>query len=135
MFLSAISRFTSKRLNRPNLDEDLLCYILFRWGGNRVPAFAVWLGKIKPGSKTHDIVGGLDLMATFASVAGVTLPNKDREGQPIWQNSQERYDVFMTNWTEHTWTLVSISDAIDQLMKTYVKYPPANCKALRMPAQ
>ena len=28
-------------------------------------------------------MGGLDLMATFASVAGVKLPDKDREGQPI----------------------------------------------------
>jgi arylsulfatase A-like enzyme len=176
-----------------------------REGGNRVPAIAVWPGKIKPDSKTHDVVGGLDLMATFASVAGVSLPDKDREGQPmmfdsydmskllqgtgksertnwfyftenelspgaarvgnykavfnlrgdngqptgglavdtnlgwkgetkyvatvpqvfdLWQDPQERYDVFMTNWTEHTWTMVSISDAIEELMKTYVKYPP-----------
>jgi len=176
-----------------------------REGGNRVPAIAVWPGKIKPGSKTHDIVGGLDLMATFAAIAGVTLPDKDRDGQPmvfdsydmtplllgtgkcertswfyftenelspgaarvgnykavfnlrgdngqptgglavdtnlgwkgevkyvatvpqvfdLWQDPQERYDVFMTNWTEHTWTMVSISDAIETLMKTYVKYPP-----------
>ena len=41
-----------------------------REGGNRVPAIAVWPGKIKPGSKNHEIIGGLDLMATFASVAG-----------------------------------------------------------------
>lgn len=176
-----------------------------REGGNRVPAFAVWPGKIKPGSKTHDIVGGLDIMATFAALAGVKLPDKDRDGQPmvfdsydmsplllgtgkcertswfyftenelspgaarvgnykavfnlrgdngqptgalavdtnlgwkgaekyvatvpqvfdLWQDPQERYDVFMTNWTEHTWTMVSISDAIEQLMKTYVQYPP-----------
>jgi arylsulfatase len=176
-----------------------------REGGNRVPAFAVWPGKIKPGSKTHDVVGGLDLMATFASLAGLSLPDKDRDGQPmifdsydmselmqgtgkcertnwfyftenelspgaarvgnykavfnlrgdngqptgglavdtnlgwkgetkyvatvpqvfdLWQDPQERYDVFMTNWTEHTWTMVSISDAIEELMKTYVKYPP-----------
>ena len=40
-----------------------------REGGNRVPAIAVWPGKIKPGSKNHEIIGGLDLMATFASVA------------------------------------------------------------------
>ena len=37
----------------------------------------------QPGSKNHEIVGGLDLMATFASVAGVKLPENDREGQPI----------------------------------------------------
>jgi len=176
-----------------------------REGGNRVPAIAVWPGKTKPGSKNHDIVGGLDLMATFASVAGVALPDKDREGQPmmfdsydmspilrgtgksertswfyftenelspgaarvgnykavfnlrgdngaltgglavdsnlgwkgatsyvatvpqvfdLWQDPQERYDIFMNNYTERTWTMVTIADAIKGLMKTYVQYPP-----------
>ena len=42
-----------------------------REGGNRVPAIAWWPGKIKAGAKNHDIVGGLDLMATFAAVGGV----------------------------------------------------------------
>ena len=42
-----------------------------REGGNRVPAIAWMPGKIKAGTKNHDIVGGLDLMATFAAVAGV----------------------------------------------------------------
>jgi arylsulfatase A-like enzyme len=176
-----------------------------REGGNRVPAIAVWPGKIKAGVRNHDIVGGLDLMATFASVAGIELPKEDREGKPIifdsyditpvlfgtgkdprttwfyftedelspgavragnykavynlrgddgqatgalavdtnlgwkgpdkyvatvpqvfdlWQDPQERYDVFMTNWTEHTWTLVTFNQAVADLMKTYVKYPP-----------
>jgi len=176
-----------------------------REGGNRVPAIAVMPGKIKPGSRNHDILGGLDLMATFASVAGVKLPDKDREGQPIifdsydmspvlfgtgksernswfyftenelspgaarvgnykavfnlrgddgqatgglavdsnlgwkgadkyvatvpqvfdlWQDPQERYDVFMNNYTERTWTLVTINQAVKDLVKTYIKYPP-----------
>ena len=176
-----------------------------REGGNLVPAIAVWPGKIKPGVRNHDILGGLDLMATFASVAGVKLPEKDREGLPIifdsydmspvlfgtgkcardswfyftedeltpgaarvgnykavfnlrgddgqytgglavdtnlgwkgpdkyvatvpqifdlWQDPQERYDLFMTNWTERTWTLVTFNQAIGELMKTYAKYPP-----------
>ncbi len=30
----------------------------------------------------------------------------------------------MNNYTEHTWVLVTISDAIKELMKTYVQYPP-----------
>jgi arylsulfatase len=51
-----------------------------REGGSRVPAIAIWPGKIKPGVRNHDIVGGLDIMATFASVAGIKLPEKDREG-------------------------------------------------------
>ena len=156
-----------------------------REGGNRVPAIAIMPGKIKAGTKNHEIVGGLDLMATFASVAGVQLPKNDREGQPIifdsfdmspvlfgtgksarksgstlprtnshpahaasattrrcstcaattgsltgglavdtnlgwkgaekyvatvpqvfdlWQDPQERYDIFMNNFTERTWT-------------------------------
>jgi len=176
-----------------------------REGGNRVPAIAIMPGKIKPGSRNHDIVGGLDLMATFASIAGVKLPEKDREGQPIifdsydispvlfgtgksdrkswfyftenelspgaarvgnykavfnlrgddgqptgglavdtnlgwkgadkyvatvpqvfdlWQDPQERYDIFMNNYTERTWTLVTINEEIKNLMKTYVEYPP-----------
>jgi arylsulfatase A-like enzyme len=182
-----------------------------REGGNRVPAIAVWPGKIKPRSKNHDIVGGLDLMATFASVAGIKLPEKDREGQPIifdsfdmtplltgtgksarkswfyfteneltpgavrvgnykavfnlrgddgaatgglavdtnlgwkgaekyvaivpqvfdlWQDPQERYDIFMNNYTEHTWTLVTIGAAIKDLMKTYIQYPPRKLQSM-----
>jgi arylsulfatase len=176
-----------------------------REGGNRVPAIAVMPGKIKAGVRNNDIVGGLDLMATFASVAGVKLPEKDREGQPIifdsydmspvlfgtgksdrkswfyfteneltpgaarvgnykavfnlrgdngqatgglavdsnlgwkgaekyvatvpqvfdlWADPQERYDIFMNNYTERTWTMVTISEAIKNLMTTYVQYPP-----------
>ena len=176
-----------------------------REGGNRVPAIAWMPGKIAAGTKNHDILGGLDLMATFAAVAGIKLPDKDREGQPIifdsydmspvlfgtgksarkawfyftedelspgaarvgnykavfnlrgddgqptgglavdsnlgwkgaekyvatvpqvfdlWQDPQERYDIFMNNFTEHTWTLVTINQAIGELMKTYVQYPP-----------
>jgi arylsulfatase len=175
-----------------------------REGGNRVPSIA-WGPNIKPGSRNYDIVGGLDYMATFASLAGVKLPEKDRENQPIifdsydmspilfdkgksartswfyftenelspgaarvsnykavfnlrgddgaatgglavdsnlgwkgadkyvatvpqvfdlWQDPQERYDIFMNNYTERTWMLVTISSAIKDLMKTYVEYPP-----------
>ncbi|TWT34589.1 arylsulfatase [Blastopirellula retiformator] len=176
-----------------------------REGGNRVPAIAVWPGKIEPGVRNHDIVGGLDLMATFAAVADVKLPENDRDGKPIyfdsydmtplltgtgksarkswfyfteneltpgaarsgnykavfnlrgddgqatgglavdtnlgwkgaekyvatvpqvfdlWQDPQERYDVFMNNYTERTWTLVTFNEEISKLMKTYAKYPP-----------
>jgi arylsulfatase A-like enzyme len=182
-----------------------------REGGNRVPAIAVMPGKIKPGSRSHDIVGGLDLLATFAKVGGVPLPKNDREGKPIvfdsydmtpvmfgtgkserkswfyfteneltpgaarvgnykavfnlrgdngvatgglavdtnlgwkgpekyvaivpqvfdlWQDPQERYDIFMNNYTERTWTLVTISEEIKNLMKTYVQYPPRKLQSL-----
>ncbi|MFO1128587.1 MAG: arylsulfatase [Rhodospirillales bacterium] len=176
-----------------------------REGGNRVPALVRWPGKVKPASKSADIAGGLDLMATFASVAGTSLPKDDRDGKPIifdsydmtpiwtgngtpqrhswfyftenelspgaarvgnlkyvfnlrgddgaktgglavdanlgWkgaesyvatvpqvfdllQDPQERYDIFMNNFTEHTWAIIPANEAITELMKTYVQYPP-----------
>ena len=50
-------------------------------------------GKIKAGTKNHDIVGGLDFMATFAALAGVKLPENDREGQPIIFDSYDMSPV------------------------------------------
>ena len=175
-----------------------------REGGNRVPSLA-WGPGIKGGSRNSDILGGLDYMATFASLAGIKLPEKDREGKPIifdsfdmspvlfgkgkserkswfyfteneltpgaarvgnykacfnlrgdngastgglavdsnlgwkgpesyvatvpqvfdlWADPQERYDIFMNSYTERTWTLVTISGAIKELMQTYIKNPP-----------
>ncbi|MBB3146355.1 arylsulfatase [Phyllobacterium trifolii] len=182
-----------------------------REGGNRVPAIAVWPGKIKPDTKNHDVVGGLDLMATFASVAGVPLPDKDREDKPIifdsydmspillgtgkserkswffftenelspgairynnykfafnirgddgqetgglavdsnlgwkgaekyvatvpqvfdlWQDPQERYDIFMNNFTERTWMGVVMGEELKKIMATYVQYPPRKPQSL-----
>jgi arylsulfatase len=42
----------------------------------------------------------------------------------LWQDPQERYDIFMNNYTEHTWILVTINAETKDLMKTYVQYPP-----------
>ena len=175
-----------------------------REGGNRVPAIAVWPDKIKPNTKNHDILGGLDLMATFAKVAGVELPKNDREGNPtifdsfdmmpaltgekplrnewfyfteneltpgavrvgkmkavfnlrggdgqttgglsvdtnlgwkgatqyaaaapqifdLWADPQERYDTFMNNFVERSWTAVSMNKSVAEKMKTYITYPP-----------
>jgi arylsulfatase A-like enzyme len=51
-------------------------------GGSRVLAIAWWPGTIAPGRRNSEIVGSLDFMATFASLAGIELPKEDREGQP-----------------------------------------------------
>ena len=64
-----------------------------REGGNRVPAIAWMPGKIKAGARNFDILGGLDLMATFANLAGVKLPEKDREGQPMIFDSYDMSPV------------------------------------------
>jgi arylsulfatase len=42
----------------------------------------------------------------------------------LWQDPQERYDIFMNNYTERTWTLVTINNEVQKLMKTYIQYPP-----------
>jgi arylsulfatase A-like enzyme len=175
-----------------------------REGGNRVPAYA-WGPGIKAGTKNHDILGGLDYMATFAFLAGVNLPEKDRAGEPIifdsfdmspvlfgkgkskrdgwyyftenelspgafrwhqykfvfnlrgddgqatgglavdtnlgWKGAekyvatapqifdlmsdpQERYDIFMNNFTESSWIAPVMAEQIKNLMMTYLKYPP-----------
>ena len=47
----------------------------------------------------------------------------------LWQDPQERYDIFMNNYTEHTWTLVTFNQAIHDLMQTYVKYPPRKAQS------
>lgn len=182
-----------------------------REGGNRVPAIAVWPGHTPAGKRNHEIIGGLDLMATFASVAGVALPDKDKEGQPtifdsydmtpvltgagpsprhswayftedelspgamrvnqfkfvynlrgddgaqtgglavdtnlgwkgaesyvatvpqvfdLYQDPQERYDIFMTNFTETTWMGVLMTDEMKKMMETYVKYPPRKLQSI-----
>ncbi|WP_235777104.1 arylsulfatase [Rhizobium mesoamericanum] len=182
-----------------------------REGGNRVPAIAVWPGKIKRDVKNHELIGGLDLMATFASIAGVQLPDKDREDKPIifdsfdmtpvlegtgksprkswfyftenelspgairvnnykfvfnlrgddghasgglavdsnlgwkgpesyvatvpqvfdlWQDPQERYDIFMNNFAERTWMGVVMGEELKKIMATYVQYPPRKAQSL-----
>jgi len=42
----------------------------------------------------------------------------------LWADPQERYDIFMNSYTEHTWALVTASASMEELMKSYVKYPP-----------
>lgn len=36
----------------------------------------------------------------------------------------------MNNFTERTWTMVTFSEAIKKLMKTYVQYPPRKQQSL-----
>jgi arylsulfatase len=66
-----------------------------REGGSRVPTIAWWPGTIPAGQDTHAIAGGLDFMATFAAVAGATLPTKDRAGKPMVFDSINQLPVMM----------------------------------------
>ena len=48
----------------------------------------------------------------------------------LWQDPQERYDIFMNNFTETTWMGVVMGDEVGKLMKTYLKYPPRMLQSL-----
>lgn len=176
-----------------------------REGGNRVPALAWMPGKIKAGARNHEIIGGLDFMATFAALGGAKLPEKDLEGKPtmfdsydispvlfgtgksprstwyyftenellpgavrysnykfvfnlrgdngaqtgglavdsnlgwkgpesyvatvpqifdLFADPQERYDIFMNNYTERTWLAPVMGQELQKVMKTFAQYPP-----------
>ena len=71
-----------------------------REGGSRVPTFAVMKGKIPAGEKCTDIAGGLDLMATFAHLAGLELPKNDLAGKPMIFDS---YDMAPILFGQGTW--------------------------------
>ncbi|MAS96550.1 MAG: arylsulfatase [Verrucomicrobiales bacterium] len=43
-------------------------------GGHRVPFVARWPGKVKAGSKTDQLVGQIDLLATAAEIVGAKVP-------------------------------------------------------------
>jgi arylsulfatase A-like enzyme len=43
-------------------------------GGHREPFIARWPGKIRPGSTSNDLIGLVDMLATFAAVAKTPLP-------------------------------------------------------------
>ena len=48
----------------------------------------------------------------------------------LWADPQERYDIFMNNFTERTWVMVSISEEIKNLIKTYIQYPPRKLQSM-----
>lgn len=48
-------------------------------GGHRVPFIAKWPGRIKPGTKSNAVFSLTDMMATFAALYGVELPNNAAE--------------------------------------------------------
>ena len=48
-------------------------------GGNREPFIARWPGHIQPGSTSGELIGLVDMMATFAAVAGTGMP---KDGGP-----------------------------------------------------
>jgi arylsulfatase len=42
----------------------------------------------------------------------------------LWQDPQERNDVFMNSLTEKTWMIIGFNKVVADLMQTYVTDPP-----------
>ncbi len=54
-------------------------------GGFRVPCIARWPGKIAPGRETQELVTSMDLLPTFAKLAGSGPPeNRKIDGLDVW---------------------------------------------------
>lgn len=57
------------------LNGDLLGFKFGAWeGGHRVPMIVRWPGKVPAGSESSALVSQIDLIRTFASVSGATIP-------------------------------------------------------------
>ena len=58
---------------------DLLGFKFGVWeGGHRVPMIVRWPGKVKAGSTSSQLIGNVDMLATFASVTGQELDRKQQ---------------------------------------------------------
>ena len=53
-------------------------------GGMRVPTIAWWPGKIAAGSATNEITSMMDVLPTFAALAGAQLPERKIDGGNLW---------------------------------------------------
>jgi arylsulfatase A-like enzyme len=42
----------------------------------------------------------------------------------LWADPQERYDLFMNNFTERTWLAPVMGQELERVMKTFIEYPP-----------
>ena len=42
----------------------------------------------------------------------------------LWQDPQERYDILMNGFTEHTWMAPVMGIELQRVMKTFLQYPP-----------
>ena len=57
------------------LNADLLGFKFDAWeGGHRIPFIARWPGVIPPGTKSDQLICNVDMLATFAALAGRKLP-------------------------------------------------------------
>jgi hypothetical protein len=42
----------------------------------------------------------------------------------LWADPQERYDIFMNNFTERTWLAPVMGEELKKVVESFIKYPP-----------
>ena len=63
-------------------------------GGHRVPCIMYWKGQIKPGTVASEMLSTLDLMPTFAKLAGTTMPqDRKTDGIEAWDYISGATDI------------------------------------------
>jgi len=107
-------------------------------GGHRVPFIASWPGRIKPNTKSNALLCLTDMLATYASVIGVQLPNnagKDsfnllpvlegvHDGHPIRNTLKHHKGAFrMNNWKLYKKELYDLDMDISEENNLYDKHP------------
>lgn len=99
-------------------------------GGHRVPFVVRWPGTVKPGAVCGALIGQVDLMATFAAMLGVALPEDAAEDSfdclPLWRGDVSKVRDFMVHNTyadrwairRGSWVLLEPADG------AHTKVPP-----------
>ena len=69
---------------------------------------------------------GVDERGVSAPASSVRQQLLHLSGQvfDLWQDPQERYDIFMNNFTERTWMGPVMNQELTQVMKTFIEIPP-----------
>ena len=75
-------------------------------GGMRVPAIVRWPGIIPTNSTNHELGSLMDLLPTFAELAGAKLPERTLDGKNIWStwspaNAKSPHKYFLYYHTKH----------------------------------
>ena len=79
-------------------------------GGHRVPFVVRWPGRIEAGSRSDALLGQVDLLATVASIAGMTLPEgagpDSLDQLPVWEGAVDSVrSSHVHNTFAETWAL------------------------------
>ena len=96
--------------------EDELSPGAIRWGNYKF----VFNLRGDDGAPTGGLAVDTNLGWKGASKYVATVP----QVFDLWQDPQERYDIFMNNFTERTWMGVVMGEEVKKLMSTYVTHPP-----------